>query len=246
MSEGHVRIPETEPRFFGLQGRRISGDPADQGTVGVVGLAATPKRVNAARRFYPELNLEAHGDLFADEAGALYRIAGFNPLLTESPGEADVAGFAIGGDNTLVFLQRSSRPATVDELEQQQIEQGRDAAANEKAHAEFLREQPQLVALLPGAPCELAESVRILEGHGGRITAGKHGEVVVTLPARLVDSDNVLDGQAEGERRRSLDQHIQSVVHCWRVIVPLLASRSSKPLSERVPSGYPSAGGGVT
>jgi hypothetical protein len=192
------------------------------------------------------LSVEPLGDLCVDEDGTLYRIARFNPLLTERPGEQDVAGFTVAGDDSLLFLQKSSNPATVLELEQQQIEHGRNAAANAKAHAEFLADQPQLVPLLPGAHCELRESVKAITDHGGKITVGAFGEVNVSLPARLLNCDNALEGTGEIQIRQGLDTHIEAVVRCWRVVLPALNSSSKKPLHERIPAGYPTAGGGLS
>ncbi len=253
---GHLTIPdvEPEPNWFarkldglsGITGRKIPGTPTDPNAVGLLGSIATESRVKAAGRYWPELELQAHNDdLYSDGLGIVYRRVLSDPLLADEPGKQDVSGYAIS-DGAMNFFRRSSNPATVDELEAAGIATQRSIREAEEAHQRFIAEQDQVVVQWPQARCELRESITAIESHGGRFAIGPHQELVVTLPQQLIDFKDGYSPLDEGAARQSLVPHLEAVSHCAKVLVSVLATSSKKPLSSRVPSGYPTLGGGLS
>jgi hypothetical protein len=91
-----------------------------------------------------------------------------------------------------------------------------------------------------------ARASRWCSTNGGKIETGAYGELAISLPARLTNSDNVMDGMAEGHMRDALQGHIANIVAGHRVVLHALKSNAKSPSEERIPAGYPTAGGGLS
>jgi hypothetical protein len=224
-------------------GRRISESPSDEGAIGTLNShPLSPGRLRAAAKLYPDLSKLIHvtdDGAIEDDDGNRFTTVGFDPL-TSSDSDPRIAGY-VATDNQLLFLERTSSEA---ELEAARLIAEDDQRIAAEEHTRWLNSQPQHPLLMPGATCELRTSVLALEDGGAKITLDEWGAVSITLPERLLEGGGI-EGMAEVDIRKTLAAHAAAVIHCARVISPLLQANSRKPLSERVPPGTPTLGGGL-
>lgn len=205
------------------------------------------QRVEAARRgdwmeIQPD-ELERHGPYLVDVStgGTLYELVHAAVLHGDGnyPQASDAVAFFVDDAGEPVFLKRPSgdAPRTLAQLREREQRRERERADAERQRRDALEARPKRQLLLGeleyrGALPTLSEAAAVLERNGCRIQLGEFGELDILVPDQFGDRDSVIRAS-----RVLLAGH--------RVVLSELASRSKKPLSQRLPDSPVSGGGGV-
>lgn len=152
---------------------------------------------------------------------------------------SDAVAFFVDDAGEPVFLKRPSgdAPRTLAQLREREQRRERERAEAERQRRDALEARPKRQLLLGeleyrGALPTLSEAAAVLERNGCRIQLGEFGELDILVPDQFGDRDSVIRAS-----RVLLAGH--------RVVLSELASRSKKPLSQRLPDSPVSGGGGV-
>jgi hypothetical protein len=197
-------------------------------------------------KFFFELDARdvAHQDGYVvdqrSEGGRLYAPLSSDPLLATDP--SGLCDCFVVLDEMIVFLRRSESPATLAGLERAQLEQERAVAKSTDEQRRFRARQPQhvlRVADLPGheEAQTLKSAAEMIESMGGKIARDELGQVVVSVPERLLqDSEVGFSGILEREQRQLAARAAETLSRGRAVVFAALEQASNgQPLSSLLP-----------
>jgi hypothetical protein len=238
-----ARAYETE---WGLiSGRKIASPTLVDGGLGGIMLAGRPadeRNLAAARRHFLEAegaDFEPYGQWLLDRSsGVLYERLLADPLSAPNPTETGVSCFTIVGDR-IAFLRRATTLAAVEQGEREQAARAERAAAAEQ---KFRARQPQVPVTVAavfgeGYGLTLREACRRVLELSGQIRLDADGQVVVSLPGRLVAEEGVTRGMQELELRRGAFAACELIAHASTAVAAAIkeADGGKRSLLEVVP-----------